>query len=233
MFEKNMPIVCDNGTGYTKIGFAGDDGPTAVFPTIVGRHRIPKLMVSLERKDAYVGNEALQKRGILALNRPIDDLGFNERWDDMKRIWHHGFYNQLNVVPEEHPILLTEPGLNPKVNREKTTEIMFETFKTPAMSVARSSVLSLYASGRTTGIVMESGDSVSCTTPIYEGFALPHAIQRLKLAGRDIDSFFMKCLTEAGLGSDICDRETLRKVKEELAYTALDFEQELEKARNK
>ena len=109
------------------------------------------------------------------MNEPIEN-GLVQNWDDMEKVWHHTLFNELCVSPEDYAVLMTEAPLNSRENKEKLTEIMFEVFSIPQLQVIIQGVCALYASGRTTGVVMDSGDGITHTVPIYEGFAIPHAI---------------------------------------------------------
>lgn len=188
-------------------------------------------MIGMGQKDSYVGDEAQLKRGILTLRQPIEH-GIVSNWDDMERLWQHTFYSELRVVPEEHPVLLTEAPNNPQSDREKMTQIVFETFNVPAFYVAIQGVLSLYASGRSTGIVVDSGDGVTHVVPVYEGFTVSKGISHLEMAGKNLTNHLMKILGgERGYPfSSAAEFEIVRDIKEKLCFVALDYEQEIQTA---
>ena len=227
--EEECHLVIDNGSYMVKAGFAGDDSPRAVFPSRVGRPRVTGSMVGSEHKDTYVGDEAHLPRGILTLMKP-NEKGMFTNWDDIEKIWHHTFYNELRVAPEEYPVLLTEPPLNPEANREKMAQIMFEMFNTPAIYIANQAVLSLYTSGKITGIVMDAGETTCYTVPVYDGFELPHAILHKEIGGRDITDHLQKLLCERGyVFSSTAEREMVRDIKEKIGYVTLDFIMEMKR----
>ncbi|XP_036265340.1 beta-actin-like protein 2 [Pipistrellus kuhlii] len=224
--SERAAVVLDSGSGVCKAGFGGDAAPRAAFPCVVGRPRHRGALVGMGQRDAYVGDEAQRRRGVLSLRRPVRH-GVVADWAAMEQVWHHAFHSELRVAPEEHPVLLTEAPLNPRAHRERMAQIMFEAFGAPAVYVAVQAALSLYAAGRTTGVVTDCGDGVTHTVPVYEGYALPHAVQRLDLAGRDLTDYLAQLLRERGHGlSTTAEREIVRDAKERLCYVALDFEQE-------
>ena len=229
MDEEEYTVVIDNGSEMIKAGFAGDDASRAVFPSIVGRPRPAGVMVGMQAKRSYVGGEAQRKCGILFLRYPIEH-GVVTNWDDMECIWHNIFYNELRVLPEKCTVLQTEVPLNPKANKEKLTQIMFETFNIPFLHQCITPLLSLYASGRTTGLVIDSGGGVSHVVPIFKHHASTHTILRQDTAsGRNLTDYLMKILCERGYScTTSAEREIVRDIKEKLGYVSIDFNQELQ-----
>jgi len=226
MEEKN--VVLDNGSGMVKLGFSGDDMPQSVFPAVIGRPKHSQSMQGVSNKSEYIGEEAIQKKGILHLKYPIAK-GIVESWEDMEKVWHHCFVNELRVEPSEvNGVLLTEAPRNPKENREKMITIMFETFEVRNCYVAIQAVMSLYAAGRTTGLVVDAGDGVSHTVPVFEGFTMSHAVEKMEIAGRVLTNWCQKLLLNAGYSYvSSAELEIVKKIKEELSYVALDYEKEL------
>ena len=247
--EEQAGIVVDNGSDTIKAGFAGDDEPRCACPSLIGRPKhkaaiIAAPAIAQKLKDIYVGSEAKSKPGLISTKRPIEK-GIITNFDDMEKLWHHIFYNELRIEPKENCILLTEAAMNPKANREKMTQIMFEKFDTPATYIALQAVLSLYASGRATGIVLDCGYDATHSVPIYSGYALPHSIQRLDIGGKDITQYLSKILSENNDNTDnentssitgltwsnltLKERQIIRDIKEKFGYVAEDFDQEMEK----
>ena len=183
-------------------------------------------------KEYYVGHDAMNPRMRTRLNieYPIE-RGIVTNWDDMEKIWHQSFYKELRVAPEESPVLMAEAPLAPKATRERMVKTMFESIGIPSLYLCSETLMALYAAGRYSGIVVDSGYGTTLVTPIYQGFALPHAIRKLDLAGIDLTNYLNKILTERGLAfTTTRAQNAVRDIKERLCYVALDFDDEMKKA---
>lgn len=160
------------------------------------------------------------------MRNPIQqDIVIN--WEDMENIWHHTFH-ELEVNPQDHILLLTESPCNPRENREKMTEIMFETYNTLGLYVGNHAVLSLFGSGSQTGIVVECGGDVTHTVPIYGGIALPHATLQQDIGQQTITECMGVLLKERGFNLTTTEEKTcIEDIVKKLGYIALDFREEM------
>lgn len=193
----------------------------------MGRPKHIRVMAGALEGDLFVGPKAEDHRGLLSIRYPMEH-GIVNDWNDMEKIWTHIYSkDELSTFSEEHPVLLTEAPLNPKKNREKAAEIFFETFNVPALYVSMQAVLSLYATGRVTGVVLDSGDGVTHAVPIYEGFAMPHSIMRNDIAGRDVTRYLKTLIRLEGFNfRTTAEFEIVRMIKEKVCYLAGNLQKE-------
>ncbi|KAL4192021.1 hypothetical protein AMTRI_Chr06g191940 [Amborella trichopoda] len=227
MDNRNV-VVCDNGTGYVKCGFAGENFPTSVFPCVVGRPmlRYEESLTEQELKDIVVGEASAELRHQLDISYPVNN-GIVQNWDDMGYVWDHAFFNELKIDPTECKILLTDPPLNPSRNREKMIETMFEKYSFTGVFIQIQAVLTLYAQGLLTGLVIDSGDGVTHVVPVVDGYSFPHLTKRMNVAGRHITSYLVDLLLRRGYAMNrTADFETVREIKEKLCYISYDYKRE-------
>ncbi|XLR69531.1 hypothetical protein HN51_016629 [Arachis hypogaea] len=227
MDNRNV-VVCDNGTGYVKCGFAGENFPTSVFPCVVGRPmlRYEESLTEQSLKDIVVGEGCANLRHQLDISYPVNN-GIVQNWDDMCHVWDHAFYNELKINPPDCKILLTDPPLNPSKNREKMIEMLFEKYNYAGAYISIQAVLTLYAQGLLTGLVIDSGDGVTHVVPVVDGYSFPHLTKRMNVAGRHITSYLVDLLSRRGYALNrTADFETVREIKEKLCYISYDYKRE-------
>uniref|UniRef100_A0A8C8SNL3 Actin related protein T1 n=1 Tax=Pelusios castaneus TaxID=367368 RepID=A0A8C8SNL3_9SAUR len=222
-------VIFDNGSGLCKAGLSGEICPRHIVPTVIGHPRTKATVLGVAQKECHVGEEAQHKWDVLSLKYPIEH-GIVTSWDDMEKVWKHIYEHEFRLKASERPVLMTETSLNPVENRKKLTQLMFERFKVPALYLSVQAILSLYASARITGLIIDSGYDVTHTVPVYEGYYLPHAVSRLDIAGRDITEFLAKLLLESGQRfKSFAEKSIVDDIKEKLCYVASDPHKELAK----
>ncbi|KAH7315977.1 hypothetical protein KP509_21G072600 [Ceratopteris richardii] len=183
--------------------------------------------ISEQKLDDIVVGEACAKFGHqLEVSHPICN-GIVQDWEDMTHVWDHMIHHVLKIEPSECKILLSDPPLNPLSNREKLIEVMFETFNFESVFIQIQAVLSLYAQGLLTGLVVDSGDGVTHVVPVVDGFSFPHSTKQIKVAGRQITSYLIDLLLRRGYAfNQIADFENVREIKEQLCYVSYDYKRE-------
>eukprot|EP00992_Anisonema_acinus_P000159 TRINITY_DN10060_c3_g2_i1.p1 TRINITY_DN10060_c3_g2~~TRINITY_DN10060_c3_g2_i1.p1 ORF type:complete len:437 (-),score=147.46 TRINITY_DN10060_c3_g2_i1:113-1369(-) len=229
-------VVIDAGTGFTKMGYAGNYEPSFTVPSVYAENNAlkGKSKKGLEDLDFLIGSDAMSNYMNYGTTYPIKH-GIVQDWDAVERMWSQCLYKYLRCDPEEHYMLLTEPALNPPEHREYTAEIMFETFGVKGLYMAVSAVLALAASwtakksqdkglaGVMTGTVVDSGDGVTNIIPVAEGYVINSCIKTIPLAGRDITNFIQQSLRDRDEGvppEDIL--QVSQRIKEKHSYVCQD-----------
>ncbi|CAM8898564.1 unnamed protein product [Rhodiola kirilowii] len=180
--------------------------------------RYGESLTEQELKDIVVGESCEKLRHQLDISYPVNN-GIVQNWEDMVHVWDHAFYNELKIDPTECKILLTDPPLNPSKNREKMVETMFEKYNFSGVFIQIQAVLTLYAQGLLTGLVIDSGDGVTHVVPVVDGYSFPHLTKRMNVAGRHITSYLVDLLSRRGYAMNKnADFETVRDIKEKLCY---------------
>mmetsp|Transcript_12522 Transcript_12522/g.30824 ORF Transcript_12522/g.30824 Transcript_12522/m.30824 type:complete len:401 (-) Transcript_12522:237-1439(-) len=231
MADTDLPIVCDNGTGFVKLGYAGSYFPAHTFPSMIGTPTIKfsEDYTDVELKKIMVGDEAAKYRHMLEVKYPVA-AGKILYWKgdySIEHIWDYAFNEKMKIDPNNHNILLTEAPMNPKENRKRMLEFMLEKYQFKGASVSMQAMLVLYAQGLLTGVVLDSGDGVSHCVPVWEGLLVPRWIKRLDVAGRNVTERLIKLLQARGHNFHrSADMDTVRQIKERFCYVGYDLKVE-------
>ena len=223
-------IIIDNGSGYFKAGFSGEEKPSTILPSIVGYPNFKDWMKVVNKTEFFIGDKAKENRGVLNYFNPIK-RGTIIDWDNIEKIYKFILDDELRSKPKEHNIMITEPLMNPRKNREKLAQIMFETFNIPGLFFENTAVLNLFASGKFTGFSVDSGEGLTQYAPIFEGYLLTPGLMQVEFGGEDITNFLLKMLFDNGEKlspyNDNNEKKIVEDIKEKSCYVTLKFEDEL------
>ncbi|MFX1259725.1 MAG: hypothetical protein ACFFAN_17875, partial [Promethearchaeota archaeon] len=217
------PIILDIGSAYVKIGFAGEPGPRFIFPCITGTEKYQSVMVDVNKRSVYVGDDAMKMRGVLKVKYPIR-RGTIMDWEEYYEILNHIFYTLLRIENlSNYPIIYAEHPFVPSETRQYIARVLFETHRAKSLMMLPSPLLSLFSVGLTTGLVIESGDGVTWVVPIINGQIYLQAVQKLLLSGVDVNHHLRSLLMREGINIESsAAEEILKEIKEKNCYFVLD-----------
>ena len=223
--NSKTPIIIDFGTSSIKVGFSGQEKPSFIFPNFFGEMKYPKAggLLKKDEKREVIGNDCLKYMGVIQLKYPSVHGMFKDM-EDIDQILEYIYTNlDINMAEvKEHPVLVTEPLLNPKKNREKIAKILFEKHKIEYLFFASQPVLSLYSTSTESGAVLESGDGVTQSCIIYEGYSIPGSYKRINLGGKDVTEYLQYLLNRKGYELKNSDGfQITKKIKEEIGEVSI------------
>lgn len=229
----NLTVVLDIGQFSSKIGFAGEDSPSQVFLTMVGKPKYQSVSVNYETRESreneyYVGNE-IQSIGLYKIYHPIEK-GIITDWTHLNHIIDYIFYS-LRVDPTLVNVLFAVHPLFPDKDLERIFELFLEQYQCMAFYPVLDSMLTLYSGGFQTGLIVEIGDSNTRLVPIYEGYKIDHAVKILDIGGRVLTRHMEQILESIGWSVDSSiRRELVRALKEKACFVSLDYNEDLKRS---
>jgi actin-related protein len=225
--NENNVVVIDNGSGIIKAGFADDKIPRSTFPSIVGTPKTTRTIFGSSDNNYYVGDDAVHHSAILSSNSAIEH-GEVTNWENMEKILNYTIHNQLRVDPTNHIVLLTESPLNPKANREMMASIMLEKFGVPAVFIEHTSVLSLLALSKKSGLVVDSGYDSTTLVPLYNHSKIQDAMMRINIGGKNLNEYLERMLNEHGYYfRSSSEKRMVKEIKEKFCYVSCDIDVDL------
>jgi actin len=192
MTDYSLHIVIDTGSDSCKAGFNGENAPRVVLPTVVGRGN-GQINLMEEPDKLYIGREALNNSNYLKLEYPVKN-GIITDFDKIEKVWNYLFYNELKTKPEAHNVFLTESLFTSNSDREKIAEIMFEKFSVFNIHMEPQPVMTLYSTTKTSGIIVESGESMTTIVPVFESYIIPQGVRNTNIAGGELTKYLYKFL---------------------------------------
>ena len=214
------PIIIDIGTSSIKAGLSGQEKPSLIFPNYFGEMKYSKSVGSWKDDDKkhIIGNDCNKYFGVVKLKYPLSHGIFNNS-EDISSIFEYIYSNLDMSITEikEHPVLIAEPLLNPQENRRNIAKVLFDTYKIEQIFFASQPILSLFSTSSTSGAVLESGDGVTQSCIIYEGYTIPGSFKRINLGGKEVTEYLQYLLNKKGHELRNSDGfQITKKIKEEL-----------------
>ena len=198
-----LPIIVDIGSGEVKAGFSGEENPKVIFQNYFGEPKYKKILRTFnneqELNEQFIGEDCEKYMGLIKLRFPVKH-GVFESEQDILSVFNHVF-SKLGLNSQEikeHPVLVTEPLLNPYTNREKIAYSLMDNLGVPALFFASQPILSLFSTSNTSGTVLESGEGVTQSCVIYEGYSIPSSYERYNYGGGDVTEYLKNLLKKRG-----------------------------------